>query len=135
MWGNGVTWAVMVTTLTNPLSDDVRTTHSVKKFVVPEYIIKLLEGLPLSIGFGIKGDVLAIEDTFSLLAGRPVKLSGFVELGSLMLFAGWGLRTVNMPATHAIVCGSVLSTDGLSGRASWDAYCGTSSPARRLRCT
>ena len=44
-----------------------------------------------------------------LLAGRPVKLSGFVELGSLMLFAGWGLRTVNMPATHAIVCGSVLN--------------------------
>ena len=71
--------------------------------------LELLEGLPLSIGFGIKGDVLTIEDTFSLLAGRPVKLSGFIELGSLMLFAGWGLRTVNMPATHAIVCGSVLN--------------------------
>ena len=109
MWGNGVTWAVMVTTLTDPVTKDDRTTHSVKKFVVPEYIIDLLEGLPLSVGFGIKGDVLAIEDTFSLLAGRPVKLSGFVELGSLMLFAGWGLRTVNMPATHAIVCGSVLN--------------------------
>ena len=104
MWGNRVTCAVMVTTLTNPCTEDSRTTHSVKKFVVPEYILELLEGLPLSIGFGIKGDVLAIEDTFSLLAGRPVKLSGFVELGSLMLFAGWGLRTVNMPATHAIVC-------------------------------
>ena len=26
-----------------------------------------------------------------------------------MLFAGWGLKTVNMPATHAIVCGSVLN--------------------------
>ena len=77
--------------------------------MVPEYIIELLEGLPLSVGFGIKGDVLAIEDTCSLLAGRPVKLSGFVELGSLMLFSGWGLRTVNMPATHAIVCGSVLN--------------------------
>ena len=43
------------------------------------------------------------------MAGRPVKLNGFVELGSLMLFAGWGLRTVNMPATQAIVCGSVLN--------------------------
>ena len=26
-----------------------------------------------------------------------------------MFFAGWGLRTVNMPATHAVVCGSVLN--------------------------
>ena len=82
---------------------------NVKKFVVPEYILELLEGLPISTGFGIQGDVLAIEDTFSLLAGRPVKLNGFVKLGSLMLLAGWGLRTVNMPATHAIVCGSVLN--------------------------
>ena len=55
MCGNGVTWAVMVTTLTNPRSEDKRVTHSVKKFVVPENILKLLEGLPLSIGFGIKG--------------------------------------------------------------------------------
>ena len=28
-------------------------------------------------------------------AGRSVRLSGFVELGSLMLFAGWGMETVN----------------------------------------
>ena len=109
MWGNGLTWAVMVTILTDPVTRDNRTTHRVKKFEVPEHIINLLEGLPLSIGFGIKGDVLAIEDTFSLLAGRPVRVSGFVELGSLMLLAGWGLETVNMPATHAVVCGSVLN--------------------------
>ena len=109
MWGNGLTWAIMVTILTDPVTKDNYTSHRVKKFVVPEHIINLLEGLPLFIGFGIKGDVLAIEDMFSLLAGRSIRLSGFVELGSLMLFAGWGLKTVNMPATHAIVCGSVLN--------------------------
>ena len=119
MWGNGVTWAVMVTTLTDPVTKDGRTTHSVKKFVVPEHVINLLEGLPLSVGFGINGEVLAIEDTFSLLAGRPVKLSGFVELGSLMLFAGWGLKTVNMPATHAKVCGSILNKTVSCGDEQW----------------
>ena len=67
-----------------------------------------MAGRPVKL-IGIKGDVLAIEDRFSLLAGRPVKLNGFVELGSLMLFAGWGLRTVNILATHAIVCGLVLN--------------------------
>ena len=75
MWGNGVTWAVMVTILTDPVTRGNHTTHKVKKFVVPEHVINLLEGLPLSIGFGIKGDVLAIEDTFSLLAGRSVLLA------------------------------------------------------------
>ena len=60
-------------------------------------------------GFGIKGDVLSIEDTFSLLAGREIRLNGLVELSSLMLCAGWGMRTVNMPSVHAIVCGSVLN--------------------------
>ena len=97
-----MTWAVVVTILTNPRDDDKRITHSVKKFVVMEYILELLEGLPISTGFGIKGDVLPYEDTVSLLAGRPVKLNGFVELGSLMLLAWWSLRTVNMLATHPV---------------------------------
>ena len=26
-----------------------------------------------------------------------------------MLFAGWGMETVNMPATHAVTTGSVLN--------------------------
>ena len=31
MWGNGLTWAVMVTILTDPVTRDNRTTHRVKK--------------------------------------------------------------------------------------------------------
>ena len=34
--------------------------------------------MPFVTGFGIKGDVLVIEDTFSLMVGRDLKLSGFV---------------------------------------------------------
>ena len=37
MWGNGLTWAVMVTILTDPVTRGNHTTHSVKKFVVPEH--------------------------------------------------------------------------------------------------
>ena len=71
--------------------------------------MELLGNLPLVTGFGIRGDVLAIEDTFSLLTGQPVKLSGFIELGSLMLLAGWAMPTCNMPACHALMTGSVLN--------------------------
>ena len=69
MWGNGVTWALMITILTNPRKKGQQVSHCVKKFVVLEYILELLEGLPITTGLGIKGDVLVIEDTFSLLAG------------------------------------------------------------------
>ena len=65
--------------------------------------------MPFVTGFGIKGDVLAIEDTFSLMVGRDLKLSAFVELGSLCLYARWGYPTVNMPAAHCIVTGSILN--------------------------
>ena len=109
MAGNGVTWTLMITILTKPMKKGKKVSHRVKKFKVPKYILDLLEAFPIVTGFGIKGDVLAIEDTLGLLAGRPVKLFGFVELGSLMLFAGWGGRTVNMPSCHAVTCRSVLN--------------------------
>ena len=65
--------------------------------------------MPLVMDFGIRGDVLAIEDTFSLLTGRPVKRPGFVEFGSLMLLAGWAMPTCNMPACHALITESILN--------------------------
>ena len=80
-----------------------------KKFKVPDYVVNLLRNLPLVTGFGIRRDVLTIEDTFSLLTGRPIQLSGFVELGSLILLAGWAMPTCNMPACHALVTGSILN--------------------------
>ena len=72
-------------------------------------------------GFGIRGDVLAVEETFSLLIGRPVKLAGFIKLGLLMTVAGWSLPNCNMPSCHALLTGSVLNkqvsrADDLWGR-------------------
>ena len=109
MWGNGISWAVMLTILSDPQGTEHKTSHNVKKFDVPEYVVDLLRGLPLVTGCGIRGDVLAIEDTFSLLTGQPVKLSSFVELGSLMLLAGWAMLICNMPACHALMTGSILN--------------------------
>ena len=111
---------VMLTILTTPeRTKHSRTTHIIKKFKVPEYVVELLKGLPLVVGFGIWGDVLAIEDMFSLLAGQSLKLCGFVELGSLLLHAGWGLRTCNMPSVHTITTGSVLNKVVSSADKSW----------------
>ena len=110
MIGNGISRALMITILSNPkrISSSSRKTHRVKKFWVPEYIVELLEELPFMVGFHIRGDVLTNEDTFSLMVGQDLKLSSFVELGSLCLYAGWAYPTCNMPAMHGIVTGSIL---------------------------
>ena len=44
----------------------IRKKHTVKKFKVPEYVVELLQVMLFVTGFGIKGDVLAIEDTSAL---------------------------------------------------------------------
>ena len=102
MWGNRINWALMLRILSNPQRTGHRVPHTVKKFEVPVYVVELLQSLPLVVGFGIRGGVLPVKDMFSLLTGRPVNLSGFVELGSLMLYAGWALPTCNMPSCHAL---------------------------------
>ena len=84
-------------------------------------MVELLRGLPLVVGYGIHGDALAVEDMFSILTGRPIKLAGFIELGSLMAVAGWALPTCNTPSCHALLTGSVLNkqvsrADDLWGR-------------------
>ena len=58
--GNGITWSLMITILTNPKQDghSKRRRNTVKKFKVLEYVTKLLESMPFVIGFGIRGDVL-----------------------------------------------------------------------------
>ena len=101
-------WGLMLTILSDPKRTGKHTSHRVKKFSVPDHVVELLQGLPLVVGFGIRGDVLAVEDTFSLLNGRPIKLAGFIELGSLMAITGWALPTCNMPSCHALLTGSVL---------------------------
>ena len=64
----------MLTILTEPHRTGSKISHRVKKFDVPAYVVKLFSDLTLVTGFGIRRDVLAIEDTFSLLTGRPVKV-------------------------------------------------------------
>ena len=84
---NRITWSLMITILLDPkqTGSSSRRTHRVRKFQVPEYVVELLVGLPFMVGFGIRGDVLAIDDTFSLMVGQDLELSGFFELGSLCL--------------------------------------------------
>ena len=81
MMGNGLTWAVVLTILTDPQRTGGKIYYRVKKFNVPAHIVRLLGNLPLVTGSGIRGNVLVIEDTFSLLTGRPMKLQDSLSWG------------------------------------------------------
>ena len=61
MIGNGLTWAIVLTILTDPQRTGSKICYRVKKFNVPAHIVRLLGNLPLGTGSGIRGDVLVID--------------------------------------------------------------------------
>ena len=46
MWGNGISWSLMLAILSDPQRTGHRTSHSVNKFQVPEYVVDLLKACP-----------------------------------------------------------------------------------------
>ena len=48
-------WALMLTILAEPQLTGSKTSHSVKKFDVPDYVVNLLRDLPLVTGLGSVG--------------------------------------------------------------------------------
>ena len=110
MLGDGITWCLMITIIADPKNIDNgygrrMQTHMIKKFVVQPEIIELIRTLPLVTGVGIKNDVTIIEQHYSLYSGEKVEMAGFLELGSLLVLAGWRAINANMPVIHAIVTG------------------------------
>ena len=53
MWGNCMSWALVLTILAEPQRTGGKTSHSVKKFEVPDYVVELLRNLSLVTGFSI----------------------------------------------------------------------------------
>ena len=43
---------------------------------------------------GVRADVSKIEEFYSIIAGRPVKMRGFVDLAVLAVIAGWKMNAV-----------------------------------------
>ena len=45
---------------------------------------------------GVRADVSKIEEFYSIIAGRPVKMRGFVDLAVLAVIAGWKMNARGM---------------------------------------
>ena len=86
---------------------------------VQEELIDLIEGLPLCVGLGIKADLIKIEEFYSLLADRPVKMRGFVDLAVLAAMAGWRMNVQGITCIGVQVIGTVLNKCVSSGDFRW----------------
>ena len=108
MIGDGISWCLMITIQAEPKIIDNGAgrkvqTHMIKKFKMQPEIIELVRSLPLVTGVGIKNDVKIIENHYSLYVWEKVEMAGFLELGSLLVLAGWRAVNANMPEIHALV--------------------------------
>ena len=109
-------------------------THMIKKFKVQPEILELIRALPLVTGVGIKNDVTIIENHYSLYAGEKVEMAGFLELGSILVLAGWRAINANMPVIHALVAGTVLNKISSCGDGTWGLPWDKISPSLQVYC-
>ena len=72
-------------------SDQYQTYWSLK---FQDELLDLIEELPVCVGLGVRADVSKIEEFYSIIAGRPVKMRGFVDLAVLAVIAGWKMNAV-----------------------------------------
>ena len=139
MIGDGITWCLMITIKAEPKMVDngsgrMVQTHMIRKFKVQPEILELIRTLPLVTGVGIKNDVVIIENHYSLYAGEKVEMAGFLELGALLVLAGWRAINANMPVIHAIVVGTVLNKISSCGDGTWGLPWDEIAPSLQVYC-
>ena len=129
MLGDGLRWALMITIRAelSKYTDEYgksKKVHMIPKFKVQPEVLELIRKLPVVTGVGIKNDVKLIEEHYSIISGEPVNMASFIELGSLLVLAGWRAINANMPIINAIIVGTIINKmsscgDGLWGH-QWD---------------
>ena len=67
-------------------------------------------------GVGVRRDVVGIEDFYTILSGKTVELSGFIDLSAMAAAAGYKFRARNMTALGVQVLGISKETEDESDR-------------------
>ena len=117
MFGNGMTWAVMVSL---DLGWNGRE-HTLRKQRPQPELLSLIEKLPVCVGLCVKSDVSEIETFYSVISGRDVSMKGFIDLSVIATLAGWELSSRGMTVMGIQVIGTILNkcvsiADGQWGR-------------------
>ena len=71
-------------------------------------LLDLLRDLPVCVGLGVKGDVHKVEQFYSEVSGINLEVSGFIDLSTLALVAGYQMNVRGMTPMGVQVLGAIL---------------------------
>ena len=72
-------------------------------------LLDLLRDLPVCVGLGVKGDVHKVEQFYSEVSGINLEVSGFIDLSTLALVAGYQMNARGMTPMGVQVLGAFLN--------------------------
>ena len=130
MFGNGITWACMISL---DFSRNRRDEYLLREMSVQRGIVELLRDLPVSARLGVRRDVRGVEEFYTLIYGSEVRLvSGFLDLTSLAINAGYKFHSKNMTAMEVQIIRILLNKTVSTGDYLWGIRWNEISPA--LQC-
>ena len=117
MVGNGYSWALMLTLLTQPSSDG-RLKVDPPKF--QRNMVSFLKVLPTAVGVGIQGDVKQILELIHKTSDPTFQFKyGCVDVSAMAVLAGWNFPFHNMQALSVQALGAVLNKSVSCGDGKW----------------
>ena len=119
MLGNGYSWALMISILVEPSLSTPRTHFEVSPISFQPRLLKLMKGLPMFVGVGIRSDVEEMEQIIRYTSDPDFKFAGCVDLSALAALCGFNFRYFNMQALAVQLLGAAMNKSVSVGDHKW----------------
>ena len=116
MFGNGTTWALMVSLIVKPVS------NGQFQVIPPRFqptLLKYLKKFPRMVGVGIRSDVSQCEELIRSTSDHGFKFKGCIDISCFAVLAGWSMKFFNMQALSVQALGAVLNKSVSCGDNQW----------------
>jgi hypothetical protein len=121
MFGNGVTYAVMITAQVYVIENEQtgETEHWTSPLTIQDEMVQLLHDLPTAYGLGIKSDIMEIEKLVCTLTGKNFEMDDFVDLAAIAVGAGYNKDVHNMTVLSYELTGGLVNKHCSRGDGKW----------------
>ena len=117
MFGNGSTWALMVSIEVTHHEGDAAT---VNRICFQDELVDLLRSLPLLVGLGVRTDAVPLENLVRFnTQHKDFRLTGFYDLAVPAVLAGWNAPYTHMSIMSVLLTGGVLNKNVSRGDGNW----------------
>ena len=117
VFGNGSTWALMVSIEVTYHEGDAAT---VNRICFQDELIDLLRALPLLVGLGVRTDAVPLENLVRCNTNyKDFRLAGFYDVAVPAVLAGWNAPNTHMSIMSVLLTGGVLNKNVSRGDGNW----------------